>query len=36
MIVFKDFKKEFGEDGNILAVGILDSSIYQVKMEHHP
>ncbi len=28
MIDFKAFKKEFGEDGNILAIGIKDSSVY--------
>lgn len=30
MIAFKKFKAEFGEDGNILAIGIEDSSIYQL------
>ena len=29
MIEFKAFKKEFGEDGNILAIGIKDSTVYQ-------
>ncbi|MEP3388963.1 MAG: MMPL family transporter [Reichenbachiella sp.] len=29
MIYFKAFKKEFGEDGNILAIGIKDSAVYQ-------
>ena len=28
MIQFKAFKEQFGEDGNILALGILDSSLY--------
>jgi len=28
MIQFKAFKAQFGEDGNILAIGILDSSLY--------
>lgn len=31
MVYFKEFKKTFGEDGNILAIGINDSSIYQVE-----
>ncbi len=30
MIYFQEFKKLFGEDGNILAIGIHDSAIYQV------
>ncbi|UXP33158.1 MMPL family transporter [Reichenbachiella agarivorans] len=29
MIDFKAFKESFGEDGNILALGILDSAIYK-------
>ncbi len=29
MIFLNDFKKRFGEDGNIMAVGLLDSSIFQ-------
>jgi predicted RND superfamily exporter protein len=28
MIQFKAFKAQFGEDGNILAIGILDSSLF--------
>jgi predicted RND superfamily exporter protein len=28
MVQFKAFKKQFGEDGNMLAVGTLDSSLY--------
>jgi predicted RND superfamily exporter protein len=28
MMQFKAFKKQFGEDGNILAIGILDSALY--------
>jgi predicted RND superfamily exporter protein len=28
-IALKDFKKLFGDDGNILAIGIQDSSLYQ-------
>ena len=31
MVYFKEFKKTFGEDGNILAIGIRDSSIYEVE-----
>lgn len=31
MIKFQEFKKEFGEDGNIMAIGIKDSSVYEVK-----
>jgi len=30
MIFFEKFKEEFGEDGNILAMGLKDSSIYEV------
>lgn len=30
MVYFQEFKKLFGEDGNILAIGINDSAIYQV------
>ena len=29
MIFFQNFKKLFGEDGNLVAVGIKDSAIYQ-------
>jgi len=29
MIFFKNFKELFGEDGNLVAVGIKDSAIYQ-------
>ncbi|MEP2510085.1 MAG: MMPL family transporter, partial [Reichenbachiella sp.] len=29
MIYFQEFKKEFGEDGNILAIGIRDSAVYR-------
>lgn len=28
MLQFMKFKSEFGEDGNILAIGMLDSSVY--------
>ena len=27
MIYFQDFKKNFGEDGNILALGLKDSAV---------
>ena len=30
MIYFNQFKERFGEDGNIVALGILDSAIYKV------
>lgn len=30
MLKFKDFKAEFGEDGNIMAIGVKDSTIYEV------
>ncbi|UII28537.1 MMPL family transporter [Fulvivirga maritima] len=29
MVVFQNFKKQFGEDGNLVAVGLKDSSIYE-------
>ncbi len=29
MIYFREFKETFGEDGNILAIGIKDSSVYK-------
>lgn len=28
MIQYENFRQQFGEDGNIIAIGILDSSIY--------
>ncbi|CAK9057036.1 Uncharacterized protein SCF082_LOCUS30666, partial [Durusdinium trenchii] len=31
MIFFRQFKAQYGEDGNILAMGVLDSSIYKVQ-----
>jgi uncharacterized protein len=31
MIILNKFKAQFGEDGNIIAVGLKDSSIYQLK-----
>ena len=30
-IYFNEFKEQFGEDGNIIAVGMKDSAIYQVE-----
>ncbi len=30
-IYFREFKEQFGEDGNIIAVGVKDSSIYKVE-----
>lgn len=30
-IFFTEFRKQFGEDGNIVAVGLKDSAIYQYK-----
>jgi len=30
MIYFKQFKKNFGEDGNVLAIGIKDSTCYEL------
>ncbi|HEX8326849.1 MAG TPA: MMPL family transporter [Hymenobacter sp.] len=30
MIYFQDFKKTFGEDGNVLVVGLQDSSVYKL------
>ena len=29
MVYFKEFQQTFGEDGNILAIGIKDSTVYQ-------
>lgn len=31
MIYFKQFRKTFGEDGNIMALGVSDSSIYELE-----
>jgi uncharacterized protein len=31
MVYFQQFKKQFGEDGNVMAIGVKDSSIYQVE-----
>ena len=30
LIYFRQFKKTFGEDANVLAVGMLDSSVYEL------
>jgi len=32
MIFFDDFKELFGEDGNVVAIGVKDSAIYQPKI----
>ncbi len=29
MVILNNFKKQFGEDGNIMAVGLQDSSVFQ-------
>lgn len=31
MIMLQDFRKQFGEDGNIIAIGFRDSAIYEQK-----
>ncbi|MGC1240241.1 MAG: efflux RND transporter permease subunit [Chryseosolibacter sp.] len=31
MITLQDFRKQFGEDGNIIAIGFRDSAIYEQK-----
>src|SRR5690349_238416 len=31
MIYLNEFKAQFGEDGNIIAVGVKDSALYQLK-----
>ena len=31
MIILNQFKAQFGEDGNVIAVGLKDSSVYQLK-----
>lgn len=31
MVYFNEFKKQFGEDGNMMAIGIKDSAIYQLE-----
>src|SRR6266536_5844534 len=35
MIFLQQFKKQFGEDANIIGVGIRDSSIYSLKSFNH-
>jgi predicted RND superfamily exporter protein len=30
-IMLQEFRKQFGEDGNIIAIGLKDSSIYELK-----
>jgi uncharacterized protein len=31
MIILNQFKAQFGEDGNVIAVGLKDSSVYELK-----
>lgn len=31
MLYFQEFKKQFGEDGNMMAIGVKDSSLYQLE-----
>ncbi len=31
MIYYKDFREQFGEDGNMIAIGLKDSSVYEVE-----
>jgi uncharacterized protein len=31
MVTLQQFRKQFGEDGNIIAIGLKDSSIYEIK-----
>jgi predicted RND superfamily exporter protein len=31
MIYFNQFRERFGEDGNVVALGILDSAIYKLE-----
>src|SRR5689334_22198202 len=31
MIFFNKFKKDFGEDGNMIAIGIKDSALYKLE-----
>src|SRR5882757_8225808 len=31
MVILSKFKEQFGEDGNIIAVGVRDSAIYDLK-----
>ena len=32
MIYYKEFKKIFGEDGNVFAIGLKDSLIFDIKI----
>src|SRR5688572_11829625 len=31
MIFYQDFKNQFGEDGNMIAIALKDSSLYELK-----
>lgn len=31
MVYFQEFKKQFGEDGNMMAIGVKDSSLYTLE-----
>ncbi|MEQ9008011.1 MAG: hypothetical protein RLP12_09020, partial [Ekhidna sp.] len=31
MVYFRQFRKTFGEDGNIMALGVQDSAIYELE-----
>lgn len=31
MVYFQEFKKQFGEDGNMMAIGVKDSSLYSLE-----
>lgn len=31
MVYFQQFKKQFGEDGNMMAIGVKDSSLYTIE-----
>ena len=31
MVFFRQFKSQYGEDGNILAIGLMDSAVYKVE-----
>ena len=31
MIFFNNFKKQFGEDGNMMAIGVKDSALFQLE-----
>ena len=36
MIELDKFRSQFGEDGNVIAVGVKDSSLYQLKFRSVP